>query len=555
MALYNKVRPLIFDEVVGQDNIVKNLRNQSIQNSFFGTYIFSGQYGGGKTTMSRILAAAINCENKGADGNPCCRCRSCRSIIDKTAIDFVEIDGASNTGVDKVRELIADASFQPVSMKKKVICIDEVHMLSTSAFNALLKTLEEPPETVVFILCTTEERKIPDTVRSRSACYAFGKIDRHVIFNHIKGIAQKEGYNYTDEGLQLIARRSDGSMRNALSLVEQVAVNGAVVVENVNELLSIADTDTMVSLIKYLLLQNMQKTISELPKLLAYGSAVSVISDMSDIVRDLILVQMHALDEQSEYSVALRDIRGSMEDIIALSDMLISLKDKLRAGYGKELVTLEFAKFSYRQNRICELEKRVEELEKQLRYASVNAETAITEPSMSADGSSIQNADDLEENIGYSKISDNITENIGNNSKSHIAESIEAEEDQNADEEIDELDAFCDGLGLDSFMIPSFTTNTFFEENCEPNKNVISKSVKQTEKSTRTEPELPVDSALEAAAKKDVIFREAILGCNMQLENDKTVLVANELPIYKVVNACVNAYRLGDAVLVKYQPA
>lgn len=543
MALYNKVRPLTFDEVMGQDHIVKNLRNQSIHDSYFGTYIFSGQYGGGKTTMSRILAAAINCENKDAHGNPCCRCRSCRSIIDKTAIDFVEIDGASNTGVDKVRELIADASFQPVSMRKKVICIDEVHMLSTSAFNALLKTLEEPPASVVFILCTTEERKIPDTVRSRSACYAFGKIDRDVIFNHIKGIVQKEGFQYTDDGLQLIARRSDGSMRNALSLVEQVAVNGAVTVDHVNELLSLADTDTMVSLISHLLSQNMQASISELPKLLACGSAISVISDMSDIVRDLILVQMRALDEQSEYAAALGNIKGSMEDIIALSDMLISLKEKLRAGYGKELVTLEFAKFTFRQDRICELEKRVSELEMRITQPSITG-VVMSEPPVNndADGSSVpETADNCSDDDGYTGIT--------GAADTHVNQ----EETQDADEGADELDVFCDGLGLDDFMIPSFGS---FKKNDEPTPAVTIATPEQQEKfdGSSTQADAVIDSSLEAAIQKDAVFGEALHGCDMHIEDDgKTVVVASDMPIFKIVNACVDAYNLSN-VKVKYQP-
>ena len=172
--LANLNRPQRFNEVIGQDSIVSNIREQSRKGRYFSTYVFAGQFGSGKTTLARLLAKAANCTNKKEDGEPCGECEWCRGFVESP--DYYEVDGASNTGVDKVRELIDNVSFVPVSGRYKIYIIDEVHMLSTGAFNALLKTLEEPPAHAIFILATTEVRKIPATVLSRAAVYSFQQI-------------------------------------------------------------------------------------------------------------------------------------------------------------------------------------------------------------------------------------------------------------------------------------------------------------------------------------------------------------------------------------------
>ena len=169
MTLYTKIRPKTFDEVKGQEFTVNNLRMQSIRDKFFQVIILAGQYGAGKTTLARIVATAANCKNKDKNGNPCGTCDGCRSVS-SGSVDFLEIDGASNTGVDHVRDLTDWLHERPLG-KRKIVIIDEVHMLSRQAFNALLKTLEEPPAYALIILCTTEADRIPATIRSRSACY------------------------------------------------------------------------------------------------------------------------------------------------------------------------------------------------------------------------------------------------------------------------------------------------------------------------------------------------------------------------------------------------
>ena len=219
-ALYRKFRPKGFDEVKGQDGVVTVLKNQIKHEKIGHAYMFSGTRGTGKTSVAKIFAKAVNCENP-KDGSPCGVCETCRKIGEGRTLNVIEIDAATNNGVDNMREVIEEVKYSPTDTKYKVYIIDEVHMLSSGAFNALLKTLEEPPEYAIFILATTEPHKVLPTIKSRCQKYDFRRISVETISARLKELMDKEGNDYEEEALKFIARKGDGSMRDSLSLLDQ----------------------------------------------------------------------------------------------------------------------------------------------------------------------------------------------------------------------------------------------------------------------------------------------------------------------------------------------
>ena len=219
-ALYRKWRPAGFDDVKGQDHIVAALKNQIISGRIGHAYLFTGTRGTGKTSVAKILAKAVNCEHP-IDGSPCHTCATCKAIAAGASLNVSEIDAASNNGVDNIREIREEVQYRPAEGKYRVYIIDEVHMLSTGAFNALLKTLEEPPAYVIFILATTEVHKIPITVLSRCQRYDFRRIEGETIVERLSEMALGEDINVTDQALRYIARKGDGSMRDSISLFDQ----------------------------------------------------------------------------------------------------------------------------------------------------------------------------------------------------------------------------------------------------------------------------------------------------------------------------------------------
>ncbi len=221
-ALYRKYRPMTFDDVVGQDSIVTTLRNSIINKTFSHAYMFFGPRGTGKTTISKIFARSINCEEP-IDGCTCGKCPKCLHSFEKECVDIIEIDAASNNGVDEIRELKNKISLVPAELKYKVYIIDEVHMLSIGAFNALLKTLEEPPEHAIFILATTDPQKVPETIISRCQCFSFKRISENAIVDRMKFITEKENISIEADVLHDIAKFSDGGMRDALGLLDKLS--------------------------------------------------------------------------------------------------------------------------------------------------------------------------------------------------------------------------------------------------------------------------------------------------------------------------------------------
>ena len=244
-ALYRKFRPKGFDEVKGQDQVVTVLKNQIKHDKIGHAYMFSGTRGTGKTSVAKIFAKAVNCENT-VDGSPCGVCDTCKKIGEGRTLDVIEIDAATNNGVDNMREVIEEVKYSPTDTKYKVYIIDEVHMLSSGAFNALLKTLEEPPEYAIFILATTEPHKVLPTIKSRCQKYDFRRISVETISERLKELMDKEGNSYEEEALKFIARKGDGSMRDSLSLLDQClsfSFDETLTYDKVLEVLGSVDTD------------------------------------------------------------------------------------------------------------------------------------------------------------------------------------------------------------------------------------------------------------------------------------------------------------------------
>ncbi len=258
-----KYRPATFDMVVGQRALTTTLLNAIRTGKLAHAYLFCGPRGVGKTTCARIFAKTINCMNLGADGQPCCECESCRAFEEGRSMNIHELDAASNNSVDDIRELIDQVRIPPQVGRYKVFIIDEVHMLSQQAFNAFLKTLEEPPKYVIFILATTEKHKILPTILSRCQVYDFARITIQNTIDHLKSVAQKEGYNVEEEALSLIARKADGGMRDALSIFDQMVsfTQGNITYQSTLENLNILDSEYYFRLVDHLLNKEVEASL------------------------------------------------------------------------------------------------------------------------------------------------------------------------------------------------------------------------------------------------------------------------------------------------------
>lgn len=294
LVLARKSRPQDFTQVVGQIPVVKTLRNSLVRKRVAHAILFSGVRGVGKTTLARIMAKAINCENL-VDGNPCCECSSCTEIKKGAALDLYEIDGASNRGIQEIRELKEKIKFLPTSAKFKIIIIDEVHMLTTEAFNALLKTLEEPPAHVHFMFATTELHKIPITILSRCQRYELKRVAASDLNAHFARLCEEEGIEMDDAALDLIVRESEGSVRDGLSLLDQVFSYGEkkIGVDDVIEVLGLVSRDIIHTIVTALLSGNANDALQALDKTFDFGVDLKrFTSDLLTAFRTLILCRI-----------------------------------------------------------------------------------------------------------------------------------------------------------------------------------------------------------------------------------------------------------------------
>lgn len=292
-ALYRKYRPQTFDDVVGQLAVTQTLKNQLLHNRMSHAYLFTGTRGTGKTTCAKILAKAVNCENP-TDGNPCNCCAACRSIDSGACMDVLEIDAASNNGVDNVRSLRDDAIYSPAQVKKRVYIIDEVHMLSISAFNALLKIIEEPPEHLLFILATTELHKVPVTILSRCQRFSFRRILPEDIVDRLNYIAYRENIELEPDAAAYLARLADGGMRDAISLLDQCAsaTSGAIDTDQVCKTLGLAGTRYTAELMQAVGAHDAAKALSLFNAQYAQGKDLAAMLDeLCTVARDLLILR------------------------------------------------------------------------------------------------------------------------------------------------------------------------------------------------------------------------------------------------------------------------
>lgn len=337
VALYRTYRPKNFGEVIGQKHIIKTLKNAVAENKTSHAYIFSGLRGIGKTTIARILARAVNCENP-IDGEPCNQCKNCLAILNDETTDIVELDAASNNGVDEMREILEKVNFLPSVLRKKVYIIDEAHMLSTAAFNALLKTLEEPPLHVMFILATTEPHKIPQTILSRCQRFDFKQLSVEEISKEINLICEKENIKIENDAVVAIAESAEGGMRDALSILDQASVysNDTITVEDVDCVTGRISNYKLIDLVKNLKEKNAAEAIKIVGDLINSGKEVSrIVSGTIQFCRDILLYK-NDIDTKNSKKIYKSDSFKELVDELSESelfyyiDVLVDIQNKIR---------------------------------------------------------------------------------------------------------------------------------------------------------------------------------------------------------------------------------
>ena len=327
-ALYRTYRPTTFEEVAGQEHIVKTLKNALASKKLAHAYLFAGPRGTGKTTMAKLLAKALNCDE--GIGNQCNECKNCKAIIDGTHPDVIELDAASNNGVDEIRELIDKVKYGTILGRYKVYIIDEVHMLSTGAFNALLKTLEEPPEHVIFILATTEPHKILPTILSRCQRYDFTKLSDEDIKNRLKEVLDKEKIAYNEEAIKVIVSLADGGMRDALSILDQVlAYSGNKLdTQDVLDIFALESKEEKIGLLNSIISKDVSDVLQRVNRYITLGTDIKrLTSDLLLILKDILIYQssrnIDCLEMLSEQEAASFLNALDIEDTIKMIDIIM----------------------------------------------------------------------------------------------------------------------------------------------------------------------------------------------------------------------------------------
>ncbi|MBR2346794.1 MAG: DNA polymerase III subunit gamma/tau, partial [Clostridia bacterium] len=346
-ALYRKWRPQTFDDVCGQEHVTSILKYETENNKFSHAYLFCGSRGTGKTTCAKILAKAVNCESP-VNGSPCNKCASCLAIDAGTATDVLEMDAASNNGVDNIRDIRDEVVYTPSALKYRVYIVDEVHMLSGSAFNALLKTLEEPPSHAVFILATTELHKLPSTIVSRCQRYDFRRIATDTLVKRLSHIADNEGISYDSDALRIIAKMAQGGMRDAISLLELCAGNRErITAELVNDTLGVGGRDASESIVRAIAASDFDTVFGAVDEVVRSSKDIAVFwQDLIAFYRDMLVVKttkaaknyLDLTDDEHEHLIGVASL-FTKETLLyhcrILDDTLYSMQ---RSGFVKRTV-------------------------------------------------------------------------------------------------------------------------------------------------------------------------------------------------------------------------
>ena len=382
-ALYRKFRPAKFEDVKGQEHIVTTLKNQIKANRIGHAYLFTGTRGTGKTTIAKIFARSVNCENP-IDGSPCGECAVCKAIAAGASMNVIEIDAASNNSVDNIREIVDEVSYSPAEGKYKVYIIDEVHMLSIGAFNALLKTLEEPPSYVIFILATTEVHKIPVTILSRCQRYDFRRISIDTIADRMRELMDAEHVQIEERALRYIAKAADGSMRDGLSLLDQCIafhLGQELTYDKVLDVLGAVDTEVFSRLFRSLLAADALKCITILEEIVMQGrELVQFVSDFAWYMRNLMLAKStdeieDVIDVSSENLARLKEEAemADMETIMRYIRIFSELSNQVRYASQKriliELALIKMCRPAMETSQDAILD-RIRQLEDKMEHAS-----------------------------------------------------------------------------------------------------------------------------------------------------------------------------------------
>ncbi len=391
-ALYRKWRPKTFDEVVGQQHITETLKNQIVTGRLSHAYLFIGTRGTGKTTCAKILAKAVNCEHP-ENGNPCGKCPACLGIEDGSIMDVVEIDAASNNSVDNVRQMREEAVFSPVSVKKRVYIIDEVHMLSTSAFNALLKILEEPPEHLMFILATTELNKVPATILSRCQRHSFKRLDTRLIASHLEHVARCEGLALEPDAAMLIAGLAEGGMRDALSLLDQCSGGTDINTDAVYAAMGLTGNRRTAQLLDMTVRKDTDEALKLFASLWNDGKdPATLLYELNTLLRDCLMLCVAPRSGADLISGRFsRDILSSfckkltkaelINRINTVSEHIAMMRDSKSAKLTAELCIIELCDPKLTEG-IDELRARISRLEEDMKNAprtAVKAEDSVTD--------------------------------------------------------------------------------------------------------------------------------------------------------------------------------